>query len=111
MQAELQTEYPQYDIHILAINQIGNGSGTGPTEVSQISTLSMVQDDSVVDIWNSWHALAPSPSTHSGAPWRDIQILDQQNEIIHTFSLTLNNLSDPINYAALKQLFLDAATE
>jgi hypothetical protein len=110
MQTELQTEYPQYDIHILSINQIGYGSGSGPALVGQVSSLPMVQDDNIEDIWNSWHALAPNPSTHSGAPWRDVHILNEQNEIIETYSLTLNNLSNPQNYAVLKQMFVDAAT-
>ena len=108
MQAELQAEYPQYDIDILAINQIGNGSGTGPTQVSQISPLPMVQDDASIDIWNIWHATSPNPSSSA---WREVQILDKQNEIIHTFSLTTYNLSDPTNYTTLKQMFVDAATQ
>ena len=31
MQNELQTEYPQYDIQILAVNQTGYGTGSGPS--------------------------------------------------------------------------------
>ena len=111
MQNELQTEYPQYDIQILAVNQTGYGTGSGPSLVGQISSLPMVQDDNFVNIWNSWHASAPNPSSHSGAPWRDVHILNPQNEIIETYSLTLNNLSNPQNFATLKQMFVDAATQ
>jgi hypothetical protein len=111
MEAELQTEYPQYDIHILAINQIGNGTGSGPASVSQVSTLPMVQDNSVANIWNAWHALTPNPSTQPGAPWRDVHILNRQNEIVETYSLTVNSLSDPQNFATLKQMFVDAAAQ
>ena len=109
MQAELETEYPQYDIQILAINQIGNGAGA--SLVASLGDLPMVEDNSSDDIWNTWHAMAPNPSTHSGAPWRDVHILDSQNEIVYTYSLTLNNLSNPQNFATLKQMFVDAATQ
>ena len=109
MQDELETEYPQYDIQILAINQIGNGSGAAL--VGSLGDLPMVEDNSSDDIWNTWHAMAPNPSTHSGAPWRDVHILNSQNEIVYTYSLTLNNLSNPQNFATLKQMFVDAATQ
>ena len=109
MQAELETEYPQYDIQILAVNQIGNSSGA--SLVASLGDLPMVQDNSSDDIWNTWHAMSPNPSTHSGAPWRDVHILNTQNEIVDTYSLTLNNLSNPQNFATLKQMFVDAATQ
>ena len=109
MQAELETEYPQYDIQILAVNQVGNSSGA--SLVASHGDLPMVQNNTTDDIWNTWHALAPNPSTHSGAPYRDVHILNTQNEIVYTYSLTLNNLSNPQNFATLKQMFVDAATQ
>ena len=109
MQAELEVEYPQYDIQILAVNQIGNASGA--SLVASQGDLPLVQNNSVDDIWNTWHAMAPFPSTHSGAPYRDVHILNGQNEIVETYSLTLNNLSNPQNFATLKQMFVDAASQ
>ena len=109
MQAELEVEYPQYDIQILAVNQIGNSSGA--SLVGGSGDLPMVQNNTTDDIWNTWHALAPNPSTHSGAPYRDVHILNAQNEIVETYSLTLNNLSNTQNYATLKQMFVDAASQ
>ena len=109
MQAELEVEYPQYDIQILAVNQIGNSSGA--SLVGGSGDLPMVQNNTTDDIWNTWHALAPNPSTHSGAPYRDVHILNTQNEIVYTYSLTLNNLSNSQNYDTLKQMFVDAATQ
>ena len=109
MQAELEVEYPQYDIQILAVNQIGNASGVSLAGAE--GDLPIVQDNPSDDIWNTWHALTPNPSSHSGAPWRDVNILNAQNEIVETYSLTLYTLSDPQNYATLKQMFVDAASQ
>ena len=109
MQVELENEYPQYDIQILAVNQ--NGYGAYTNLVASLGDLPMVQDNSNDAIWNTWHALTPNPSTHSGAPWRDVHILNAENEIVETYSLTLYNLSNVQNFNTLKQKFIDAASQ
>ena len=109
MQAELEIEYPQYDIQILAVNQIGNSGGEAL--IASLGDLPMVQDNGVVDIWDTWHAMTPNPSTNAGAPWRDVHILNSDNEIVDTYSLTVNNLSNTQNYDTLKQMFVDAASQ
>jgi len=129
MQEELQVEYPSLNITILAINQIGYEAGM--SSIDPNSTLPIVNDNTSDNIWTTWHAMSPEPSQ---SPWREIHILDGQNEIIHTFSLTTHNLApgngfctDPsfmvqsncegagetwhFNYEYLKQLFVDAATQ
>ena len=129
MQAEIQAEYPSLNITLLAINQ--SGYEAGMSSIGPTSTLPIVNDNDVDNIWNTWHALSPEPS-HS--PWREIHILNKQNEIIQTFSLTSHNLgpgngfcTDPtqmiqsdcedsgavwhLNYEYLKQLLVDAATQ
>ena len=129
MQAELQVEYPSLDIAILAVNQIGYEAGM--SAIDPASTLPIVNDNETDSIWATWHAMSPEPSQ---SPWREIHILNPQNEIIHTFSLTSHNLgpgngfcTDPahmiqadcessgaiwhLNYTYLKQLFIDAATQ
>ena len=58
----------------------------------------MVGDDSTLEIWDSW-----------GGQWRDVFILDQNNEIIEVYNLTEHNLNDPINYADLKEKLITAA--
>lgn len=108
MQSELEVEYPQFDIQILAVNQIGYGQQT--SLVASVGDIPLLQDNTVDNIWSTWHSLAPNPSTHLGAPYRDVHILNQQNEIVETFSLTLNDLRNLQNYSTLKQLFVDAAT-
>ena len=126
MQAELDAEYPNLNIKIVGINMIATEAGI--TDVSLISTLPMVQDDTTVNIWTSWNAT-----------WRDVQILNPQNEVVHVFNLTQHSLApgngfctdnvsidqatcegDPtaptgetwhLNYAYLKQLFIDTASQ
>jgi formylmethanofuran dehydrogenase subunit A len=41
--------------------------------------------------------------------FRDVVILDGDNKVIAVYNLTSNSLGTSANYAALKQLFLDAA--
>ena len=108
MQNELEAEYPQYDFQILAVNQTGYGSYA--SLVSSMGDLPLVQDNPTDNIWNTWHALTPNPSTQSGAPYRDVHILNADNEIVETYSLTVYDLGNPQNYATLKQMFVDAAT-
>ncbi|MDG2383862.1 MAG: dockerin type I domain-containing protein [Pirellulaceae bacterium] len=43
--------------------------------------------------------------------FRDVVIIDENNEVVTTYNLTSNNLSDSENYAELRQLFVDAASE
>ena len=109
MQAELEIEYPQYDIQILAVNQTGNSGGEAL--VASLGDLPVVQDNSTVSIWDTWHAMTPNPSTNAGAPWRDIHILNPDSEIISTYNLTVYNLQNTQNYDTLKQMFVDAASQ
>ena len=57
-------------------------------------------DDGQSDVFlNSWDYV-----------YRDVVILDENNEVITTYNLTDNNLGDPDNYAELRDLFVDAAS-
>jgi len=49
-------------------------------------------------VWNTW-----------SVGYRDVIILDEQNEVIEVFNLTTHNLMDPAEYAALKALLVAAA--
>ena len=53
--------------------------------IDPASTLPIINDNETDNIWVTWHAISPEPSQ---SPWREIHILNAQNEIIHTFSLT-----------------------
>lgn len=123
MQTELQAEYPQHGFNIIGINQPSNQGQGGEALVAAISTLPMVQDDATANVWPNW-----------GAVWRDIKILDRQNEVFYTYNLTQNSLAPgnglcsdmsyfdqpscegagfvwTENYDHLKQKFIDAATQ
>ena len=145
MQQELQSEHPDLDITILAINMIGVG-GTAhenivaldpglpivndmciegnPTECSdQIDNDSDQLIDNADSIWADWGNVASNaPDTTSYCTenidgpfecggWRDVFILNPQNQPIAVYNLTLNNLSEASNYAELKQLFVEAAQQ
>ena len=100
MQAELDSNYPNLPIQILAVNGIGYSSGIG--SLSSIHTLPMIEDTSADQVWSQW-----------GAVYRDVMILDGNNEVSSVFNLTTYNISDVQNssgnYATLKQLFIDTA--
>tara|TARA_B110000037_G_C16745171_1_gene352916 strand:- start:93 stop:458 length:366 start_codon:yes stop_codon:yes gene_type:complete len=121
MQAELSSEYPMLDISILAINQIGAEAGI--PQASQVGTLPIVNDDSNTQIWTNWTGI-----------WRDVYIVDHQNEVVDVYNLTANNLAPNYgvcsvgtntdqesceaagavwtsNYDYLKQLFVTAALQ
>lgn len=96
MQADLDADYPNLPIQILSVNGIGYSSGIA--SLTNAHTLPMVEDTNSDLIWTQW-----------GAVWRDVMILDGNNELVDTFNLTSLTLNDTGNYDALKQLFIDTA--
>jgi hypothetical protein len=52
------------------------------------------------NVWTLWQV-----------EYRDVVILGPGNERLGTFNVTVNDLSDPVNYAALKDQLLQAANE
>ena len=97
MKAELESTHPNLDIEIFAINK--PGTSTGIQSFNASLNLPMIQDDSAVGIWNDW-----------GAAWRDVYILDENNELVLVYNLTTYNLSNTSDYNTLMQHFIDAAT-
>ena len=96
MQADLEQTHPHLDIKLFGINMIGTGSGTASFTTSH--TLPMVQDDSTLAIWNDW-----------GAQWRDVYVLNENNELVLVYNLTQYSLADTTNYNTLKQHLIDTA--
>ena len=97
MQTEINSTHPNLDIELFAINMIGTGAGTSYFSTSL--NLPMVQDSSSLEIWDDW-----------GALWRDVFILNENNELVLTYNLTQNNLSNSSNYNTLMQYFVDTAS-
>ena len=58
----------------------------------------MVGDSAELLIWEQW-----------GGDWRDVFILNKQNEIMEVYNLTEHNLNDPSNYTELKEKLIAAA--
>ncbi len=100
MQTDLDTNHPQLGIDILGVNmagrEIGNLVTTAGRDIPWLQDLDVDQNGES-DVWESW-----------GIILRDVIILDAKNEKVGRFNLTVNDLSVPANYDALKQMLIDA---
>ncbi len=74
----------------------GLESGNSPRVAG--NDLPLLQDTTAVNARGAWSAI-----------WRDVISLDRDNVPVGLFSLTAHNLALPAEYAALKQLWIDAA--
>ncbi len=101
MQDELDATFPELDIQIAGINEQGHEAGNALiTEGRDIPLLQDVDanGDGLSDVWSSWDV-----------DWRDVVILDEENVVAAVMNLTSNDLADPANYGALRQLLIDTA--
>jgi len=102
MQQELDSEQPELGIDILGVNEFGHESGN--TLVTTDRDLPWLQDiddndDGNSDTWDSWDVT-----------FRDVIITDNDNVQIAVYNLTNNDLTNSDNFAALKQLLIDSAS-
>jgi hypothetical protein len=58
----------------------------------------MLQDTANADVWSSWDVV-----------WRDVRILDRENNLQDVYNLTQNSLGVPANYTTMQNMFLDVA--
>ncbi len=98
MQEELDRHNPSLQTYVAAINELGRESGNSLVD----QPLSLLQDvdanfDTQSDIWTLWNA-----------EWRDVNVLDRENNVTFVVNLTTSNLAVPDNYNALKQAFISA---
>lgn len=98
MQDELQSEHPDLPIHLVTINEAGYESGNDL--MPPLGDLPYLQDDATALVWDTW-----------GATWRDVIILDGDNEVVEVFNLTTYDLGDSANYDALKAKLVAAAQD
>ncbi len=99
MQAEIDSLETLRAVQILGVNGVGRDLGNdGMTAGRVLPWLQPGSDDE--DIWALWEIV-----------YRDVVILGPGNEHLGTFNLTVNDLSDPANYAALRDQLLEAANE
>jgi hypothetical protein len=101
LQNDLETNYPNLDIQLLGVNGYGHESGVGvASEGRDIPLLQDVDEDgdSLSDNWELWDV-----------EWRDVVILDAENQPFAVYNLLDNDLADPDSYEELKNLLLSAA--
>ncbi len=98
MQVEVDSQETLRPIQILGVNGIGLESGNEGMTAGRV--LPWLQPANDQDVWTLWQV-----------EYRDLVILGPGNEQLGTFNLTVNNLSDAENYAALMSQLLEAADE
>ena len=96
MEQQLETERPDLAIQLLGVNQTGYEAGNDAMVDGR--DLPFLQDNVKVNVWQKWNVL-----------YRDVVILDGDNLHVESYNLTLFPLSDPANFAELKQKLIDAA--
>ncbi len=96
MQAEL--DELGLGIKLLSINKADAESGV--SAFTESHALPMVQDTSELGVWDAW-----------GAVWRDVYIVDEDNVHIATYNLTSHSLATEENFEALKNMFIETATD
>jgi len=96
MQNELDARKLAREISNLGVNQVEQVADN--ELIREGRDIPWLQDTWDELVWGSWHV-----------EWRDVVILDPDNQKITTYNLTEHNLTDPANYAELKALLIEAA--
>ena len=94
LQNDLDTNYAELGVEIVGINLADRESGNqSMTEGVDLPWLQDVDDDNDgnSDVWQEW-----------GAQLRDVMIVDEQNQLVETINLTLNDLAETANYESLR---------
>lgn len=86
------------EIRILGVNEAGQESGNAV--IVNGRTIPWLQDTPAENVWSDWDVT-----------YRDVIILDADNEVVAVYNLTENDLTQPANYEVLKNMLLDAAGE
>ena len=95
MEADLAKKHPELEVALLSIDATGHEVGL--PDLAKVGDLPCLQDTAKDDVWGSW-----------GAEWRDVYVVNAENEVTAVYNLTTYSLSDPKNYAALEALLIDA---
>jgi len=96
MQAELDAASPAVPIHLFGVNMPGNEAGVPDMILG--NTIGLLQDTVTDDVSTQW-----------GVTYRDVYLLDQNNQVVEVYNLTTYNLDDPANYAYLRDRLLAIA--
>jgi hypothetical protein len=82
-------------VQLLGVNEAGHESGNADMVAGR--TLPLLQDVAGADVWTRW-----------AVEYRDVVIVDGASHRRGVFNVTVRNLSDPANRAALKAQLLGA---
>ena len=92
----MQTELAGTGIRLLGVNQISASSGNAAACTGK--DIPWLQDSMDVQAWTKWDVT-----------YRDVCILDENNELIGVYNLTQHNLADASSYDELKLMLETAA--
>ena len=107
LQDELDLDYPELDIGIIGVNELGYGGClpkqadvecSGNVAMTNGRDLPWLQEDESNNVWDQW-----------AVNYRDVVILDADNRIFAIYNVTDHNLSQPDGYAGLRAILLAAA--
>lgn len=96
MQSELAAAHPGRSIQILGVNRLGLESGNAETCAGR--TIPWLQETEEHPCWDSWQVT-----------WRDVVILDVENQRADLLNLTSHDLAIPANYDTLRAKILRVA--
>jgi hypothetical protein len=95
MQSDLAERYPELEMQIIGINEMGHTSGLETANAER--TLPLLQDDETQRVWERW-----------SVTYRDVIVLDGENKKVGVLNLTDNSLADEENKVTMEDLFLTA---
>ena len=96
MQAELDAMGLPVPVHILGVNGIGHEGGNA--SICSGRDLPWLQDVPAQDVWTDWQVT-----------YRDVILLDEQNEVIGIYNLSMHDLQQQASYDELKMMLVAAA--
>ena len=83
-------------MQILGVNEAGFENGNN--NITDGRDLPWLQDVPSANVWDSWRV-----------GYRDVIIVDADNNVTSVYNLSDNDLANGDNYAAIKALLIDAA--
>jgi hypothetical protein len=87
----MQAETPE--VAILGVNAVGYESGNA--SITDGRVLPWLQDVPEEDVWGTW-----------AVTYRDVVVLDEENQVRAVYNLTEHDLADPAAYAELRDLLV-----
>lgn len=100
LQEELASEATPLSISIVGVNEHGHETAYNePGAFCDGRDIPFLEEEASDGVWTAW-----------GVTYRDVFVLDANNEIVAIYNLTQHGLGDPENYDALKTILIDAAT-